>query len=328
MAAPRVDPAAGSSPIASSPTDAIARAARRCVELLGRVTSPNTTKETGESNMTTSIRRALGASLVVALATAAPARADVLCKNNGTGALFVRASVCNGNETKLPIVFTNSNTLVQFTGANVQVLSGAGATDAPVNGLGNLIVGYNTSPGNPQTGSHNLVVGDYHSYTSFGGAVMGEANSITGPGSTVTGGSDNQAAGEETSISGGTGNLTTNEYSWIGGGFGNQSAGYASSVSGGGGCRASGYYASIFGGNGNVASGVATTAGGGASNRAEGGYDTAIGGSGNVAAGGFSLVCGGSGNRANGFLSVECGGLNRVALGQYDWVAGGLFQDQ
>jgi len=194
-------------------------------------------------------------------------------------------------------------------------------------GLGNLIVGYNTSPGNPQTGSHNLVVGDYHSYTSFGGAVMGEGNAITGPASTVTGGSDNQAAGEETSISGGTGNLTTNEYSWIGGGFGNQSAGYASSVSGGGGGRASGYYASVFGGNGVVASGTATTAGGGSSNRAEGGYDTVIGGSGNVAAGGFSVVSGGSNNRTNGFKSVVGGGLGHVAPGIDDWVAGGLFQD-
>jgi hypothetical protein len=145
-------------------------------------------------------------------------------------------------------VFANANTLVQFTGANVQVLSGAGATDAPVNGLGNLIVGYNTSPGNPQTGSHNLVVGNYHSYTSFGGVVFGEADAITGPASSVTGGSDNTAAGEETSISGGTGNTASNEYAWIGGGFDNQAAGYASSVSGGGGSRASGYYASVFAG--------------------------------------------------------------------------------
>jgi hypothetical protein len=32
---------------------------------------------------------------------------------------------------------------LRFTGVNVQIVSGSGATDGPVNGLGNLIMGYN-----------------------------------------------------------------------------------------------------------------------------------------------------------------------------------------
>ena len=61
---------------------------------------------------------------------------------------------------------------LRVSGVNLQIVSGAGATDGPVNGLGNLIVGYNEDeaanscgPGGcvnrpaVRTGSHNLVVG-------------------------------------------------------------------------------------------------------------------------------------------------------------------------
>ena len=45
---------------------------------------------------------------------------------------------------------------VQFTGTNVQITSGA--KESEVNGLGNLVVGANESPG-AQSGSNNLVLG-------------------------------------------------------------------------------------------------------------------------------------------------------------------------
>ena len=76
---------------------------------------------------------------------------------------------------------------IQFTGVNVQVVSGAGKTDAAVNGTGNLVVGYDEFPG-PQTGSHNIVLGEEASYTSYGGLIAGESNSVTGPFSLVLGG--------------------------------------------------------------------------------------------------------------------------------------------
>jgi hypothetical protein len=65
---------------------------------------------------------------------------------------------------------------VNFTGANVYIRSGSGATDGPVNGLGNLVVGYSEDapyfderkPLAKRNGSHNLVVGGGASYTSFG----------------------------------------------------------------------------------------------------------------------------------------------------------------
>jgi hypothetical protein len=42
----------------------------------------------------------------------------------------------------------------------VHIVDGTGDTDGPVNGLGNLIVGYDADFGDTRTGSHNLVLGD------------------------------------------------------------------------------------------------------------------------------------------------------------------------
>jgi len=51
--------------------------------------------------------------------------------------------------------------------------SGSGATEGMINGLGNLIVGYNEDVGSnaTRTGSHNLVVGIEHSYSSYAGSL-------------------------------------------------------------------------------------------------------------------------------------------------------------
>src|SRR5205085_5001627 len=69
---------------------------------------------------------------------------------------------------------------VYFEGCNVHIQSGAGSTSGAVNGLGNLIVGYNENPNTPldRSGSHNLVVGAFHTYSSYGGLVAGSFNTI------------------------------------------------------------------------------------------------------------------------------------------------------
>src|SRR5262249_17051572 len=66
---------------------------------------------------------------------------------------------------------------IQVTGANLQIVSGSGKTNGPVNGAGNLIIGYDdvaecptetefcNQPLPPQTGSHNLVLGTSQEYT-------------------------------------------------------------------------------------------------------------------------------------------------------------------
>jgi len=125
-------------------------------------------------------------------------------------------------------------------GANLHVRSGAGQTDefceigAPdfpncenLTGLGNLIVGYNertrTGPPIPReirTGSHNLVIGDRHSYTSVAGLVVGRSNKVTGSHASVTGGKDNEASGYFSSVSGGHLNKTDGVAASVSGGDG------------------------------------------------------------------------------------------------------------
>ena len=153
-------------------------------------------------------------------------------------------------------------------GANVHVRSGSGTTrdacdsldpDFPncesLTGLGNLLVGYNEQAGvgpprprEVRTGSHNLVVGVHHSYSSFGGFVAGRRNAVTGWNASVCGGVNNEASGSLSSVSGG---------------HRNQATGGSASVSGGTENLASGSGASVSGGFRNVASGVSSSVSGG-----------------------------------------------------------------
>jgi hypothetical protein len=83
-------------------------------------------------------------------------------------------------------------------------VDGSGTTDGTTNGLGNLIVGYNENVfAATRTGSHNLIIGVDHEYTSFAGLVAGWTNTISGPHATVSGGSSNVASGWAASVSGG-----------------------------------------------------------------------------------------------------------------------------
>ncbi len=54
---------------------------------------------------------------------------------------------------------------MQFPAVNVQIVNGTGKT-ASVNGTGNLVIGYDETPGT-QSGSHNLVLGTSQTYTSY-----------------------------------------------------------------------------------------------------------------------------------------------------------------
>lgn len=115
---------------------------------------------------------------------------------------------------------------VIFEGANVHVRSGSGDTadGGTPSGLGNLVVGYNEFPQVPRlsdpvrSGSHNLVVGGGHEYTSSGGFVAGSANAISGSGATITGGFFNNASGLGSSVGGGFGNTASEANSTVGGG--------------------------------------------------------------------------------------------------------------
>ena len=122
-------------------------------------------------------------------------------------------------------------------GANVHVRSGQGTTwegcssrepDWPncesLTGRGNLIIGYNEqfrpppAPTEDRTGSHNLIVGQYHSFSSFSGFVAGMDNAVTGWAASVCGGVGNEASGSHSSVSGGHRNLASGNRASVSGG--------------------------------------------------------------------------------------------------------------
>ncbi|MHC4202442.1 MAG: hypothetical protein ACYSU0_20820, partial [Planctomycetota bacterium] len=153
-----------------------------------------------------------------------------------------------------------------FTGVNVHVRSGSGATDGDasgfgngsptVNALGNLIVGYDELRGggmDDKTGSHNLVVGPRHNYPSYGGLVAACYNSVLGPYASVSGGSENTASGDYASVSGGRYNDANYLNTSVSGGYSNTASGNYASVSGGQSNVASGNRASVSGGLDNTA---------------------------------------------------------------------------
>ena len=81
-----------------------------------------------------------------------------------------------------------------------------------MNGLGNLVIGYNQGRGpglDNRTGSHNLVVGSKHNYSSYGGIVAGLQGGITTPYSTAIIGTnlDLRPSGNFSLRAGGTGEL-------------------------------------------------------------------------------------------------------------------------
>lgn len=121
-----------------------------------------------------------------------------------------------------------------FAGANLHVRSGSGSTMGPLNGRGNLIVGYGENEIlHDRTGSHNLVVGSNHGWTSFGGSASGYSNRILGRFAAALGGQNNLAIGTASAVSGGEDNATLGLRSSVNGGRSNQADFDYSSVGGG-----------------------------------------------------------------------------------------------
>jgi len=106
---------------------------------------------------------------------------------------------------------------VSFVGVNVYVKSGAGATDGHANGVGNLVVGYDEGAGEGKGGSHNLVVGPGHRYSSYGGLVAGSENTLAGAYASVQAGVFNLASGYGASVSGGFWNTASGTYAAVSG---------------------------------------------------------------------------------------------------------------
>ncbi len=227
----------------------------------------------------------------------------------------------------------------RFDAVNVQVTNGTPINvhgPSALNGLGNLIVGYNSDATsgtllcnlgsdytaqpacelaggvwgfNFKTGSHNLVVGEKNSYSSHAGVVAGDGNRITGLGS-VAFGNLNTASGLYSSVSGGYTGTASGANSSVSGGYLSAASGTASSISGGYLSAATGYYSSVFGGALNTASGNYSSVSGGYSNTADGFTSSISGGFGNTASGNYSSISGGTGGSVSG---------------EYDWRGGSSY---
>ncbi len=244
---------------------------------------------------------------------------------------------------------TRSETGIHFTGMNVHIENGLGATNGNpefpytiqpsntvVNGLGNLIIGYNEkidpynddgTPVSNKTGSHNIVVGKGHNYSSFGGIVVGLDNIISSSYSSITGGRGNTASSYFTTINGGGGNVASDFYSSINGGYKNEASGIYTNILGGSFNKAQGSYSSISGGTYNITEGIGSSVSGGNLNSTTGSLSSISGGQSNVADEWYSSVAGGTNNTSSGRFSHVSGGSNRTAAGEHDWVAGSLFED-
>lgn len=253
---------------------------------------------------------------------------------------------------------------VRLEGANLQIVNGTGTTDGAPNGVGNLIVGYDTfamggPPPGGKDGSHMLVVGDGHTYTSFGGAVIGERGQARGAWSSVVGGRFARAFGEGSVVIGGSslaeglrsvsvgGSSTSSGTDAVSvGGNLNEAVGFRSTVVGGeqnvvegvDGLVAGGKFNHIESGNWNVIAGglsnrIAPGASGGPSaagvfsgrlNVATGFFASVFGGEGGQASGANAVVVGGRGGGAGGASSVVVGGSGNDSEAELDTVVAGI----
>jgi hypothetical protein len=159
--------------------------------------------------------------------------------------------------------------IIEISGANLLIHNGSNATHI-LNGLGNLIIGYNISNSDIRTGSHNVIIGDHHSYTSSGSLLVGENHRAEGKGIALVGGTDNVVSADFGSIAGGQSSIiSSSNHHFVGGGFGAQIN--------------DGYHNAILGGiDPTIASGSYNIVIGGESNTIIGAYDSIIvGGDGN-----------------------------------------------
>lgn len=234
----------------------------------------------------------------------------------------------------------NGQPTIRLSGVNLQLVNGAGTTNT-TNGRGNLIVGYNGSPGS-QIGSHNVLVGRFHTARSWGSVLGGEQNTSTAPAQALFG-YRNRASGTFATVSGGMLNWAEGRLSSISAGCDNAAGPHAGiggysecgqveqgqSVSGGRFSVATGNYAAISGGHGGTASGQDSSISGGTNNSAEAWGAWVGGGELNEATASFTSVVGGVSNSAGGRdeptgdYSTVVTGSNNTTEGMYSAVLTG-----
>jgi hypothetical protein len=311
--------------------------------------------------MQSSRRSVFVAAVLAAAVTASHAHALVVCAKEDPAnpghpkeksKLYLK-SACDPAKREVSIGLevtgeVGTDAAVRVVGANLEVWSGLSDTYTSPNGLGNVIVGRNQNSGSlDRSGSHNVVIGDYHTYSGSGGLVAGYKNTVSADAAAALG-YDNEASGYGASVLGGDANGASGLYSTVLGGGGNTASGQAACVASGSGNVASGDASSVAGGFQNVASGQLSSVGGGICNVAGAGpalscpayflagavvsgglnnlasanQSVVAGGRDNTASSDQSVVSGGRSNRATGTQSTVGGGYDVTSSGQDDWDAG------
>lgn len=228
-----------------------------------------------------------------------------------------------------------------FSGVNVRVDNGTGSTDGDPNGSGNLIVGYaedvDASGVANRSGSHNLVLGIDHGWSSFGGLVTGVDNDVTGPHASAIGGARHTVSGSRSVVLGGhltqssgAGSVTAaGTQTVMSGSFAASVAGIRNEVPGSYGVAIAGHdnvvdagHAATIGGDHNVTSGIGAVAVGGASNEVSGPVAVAIAGAEHVVSGFRAAVLGGRNHGIDGGYAVAVGRRDAVVDGGYATAVG------
>jgi hypothetical protein len=193
---------------------------------------------------------------------------------------------------------------VVVSAANLQVVNGTGVSWNAPNGVGNIIIGYDefrpsshppvcsygyydnqtdceavgaTWAVQHKSGSHNLVVGYWHNYSSLHGIVGGQRNTINSDESVVISGNSNIASGQSSVILSGFGHVSSGTNSTITGGSSNISSGANSSISGGSFNESAGHWSTITGGSSNTSGGLDSSVSGGLNRSAVGTGDWVAG---------------------------------------------------
>ena len=124
----------------------------------------------------------------------------------------VQSNTVLGLNGKLKLENVNGQDTALFEGVNVQLINGAGMT-AAMNGLGNLVIGYNVDSSGlaSRIGSHNIILGDEESYPDTEKLITGNIASnyglllnVAGDLDTVVGGSQQTTVGTNQAITVGT----------------------------------------------------------------------------------------------------------------------------
>jgi len=192
---------------------------------------------------------------------------------------------------------STSRNIVYVADANLHIRDGSGGTDGSTNGLGNLIIGYDEDDGaDDKSGSHNIILGEDHSYSGYGGIVSGHNNTISGRDASAIGGQTNTVTGDNAVTIGGQTTLVDGWSAAALGGTGNIASGLTAAIVGGQDNEALSSQSVVVAGRENISDGGSALIAGGEDNFTDASRGTVIGGRENYAGGNYSLVVGGSGN--------------------------------